>query len=449
VNLPTRLDLRRALSGALVVMGALAVAPLPAAATTIERIVSPSGIVAWLVREPSVPLIALDFAFKGGATQDPVDKAGVATMTAALLDEGAGEIDSESFHERLEAKAIEINFAATRDYMSGSLRTLTDNQDEAFDLLRLSLTAPRFDTEDVERIRDQIMSGLRRETQSPNELASKRWWATAFAGHPYGRPPRGSLESVPAITVADLRAFTHNVFARDTLKIGIVGNIDAATAGKLIDRVFAGLPAKGKLVPVADAIPQGLGQRIAIDLDVPQSVLMIGGAGIVRKDPDFMPSFVLNHVLGGSAFSSRLYKEVREARGLAYSVYSAVLPLDYAALFVSGTATRSDRTNQTLEVMEAEIRKLADAGPTEEELTKAKSFLTGSYALRFDTSTKIAEQLVQIQLEDLGIDYIDKRNSLIEAVTMADVKRVAKRLLNANMLITVVGKPQPSPAKGG
>jgi len=449
VNLSARLGLRRALSGALVVMGVLAAAPLPAAATTIERIVSPSGIVAWLVREPSVPLIALDFAFKGGATQDPVDKAGVATMTAALLDEGAGEIDSKSFHERVEAKAIEISFTATRDYMAGSLRTLTDNQDEAFDLLRLSLTAPRFDTEDVERIRDQIMSGLRRANQSPNELASVRWWATAFAGHPYGRSPRGTLESVPAITAADLRAFTHNVFARDTLKIGIVGNIDAATAGKLIDRVFAGLPAKGKLVPVANAIPQGLGQRIAIDLDVPQSVLMIGGAGILRKDPDFMPSFVLNHVLGGSAFSSRLYKEVREARGLAYSVYSAVMPLDYAALFVSGTATRSDRANQTLEVMEAEIRKLADAGPTEDELTKAKSFLTGSYALRFDTSTKIAEQLVQIQLEDLGIDYIDKRNSLVEAVTLADVKRVAKRLLNANMLITVVGKPQPLPAKGG
>jgi zinc protease len=239
------------------------------------------------------------------------------------------------------------------------------------------------------------------------------------------------------------------VFARDTLKIGIVGNIDVATAGKLIDRVFAGLPAKAKLSAVADAIPQGLGQKIAIDLDVPQSVLMIGGAGILRKDPDFMAAFVLNHILGGSAFSSRLYKEVREVRGLAYSVYSAVLPLDNAALFMSGTATRSDRAGQTLEVMEDEIRKLADTGPTEDELSKAKSFLKGSFALRFDTSTKIAEQLVQIQLEDLGIDYIDKRNGLVEAVTMADVKRVAKRLLNGNMLITVVGKPQPSPAKGG
>ena len=444
-----RLCLRRALLGAFVVAGALAAFPLPASATTIERIVSPGGIVAWLVREPSVPLIALDFAFKGGATQDPADKPGVATMAVSLLDEGAGDIDSKSFHERVEAKAIELSFTATRDYVSGSLRTLTENQDEAFDLLRLALTAPRFEAPDVERIREQTLSGLRRATTSPNELASQRWWATAFAGHPYARPPRGTLESVPAITVADLKNFTRNVFARDTLKVGVVGNIDAATAGKLIDRVFGSLPAKGTLSPVADASPQGLGQKIAIDLDVPQSVLMIGGAGILRKDPDFMAAFVLNHVLGGSAFSSRLYKEVREARGLAYSVYSAVMPLDYAALFVSGTATRSDRASQTLEVMEAEIRKLAETGPTEEELAKAKSFLTGSYALRFDTSTKIAQQLVQIQLEELGIDYIDKRNSLIEAVTMADVKRVAKRLLDANMLVMVVGKPQLLPAKGG
>jgi zinc protease len=442
--------LRRALSGALIVVGALAAFPLSAGATKIERIVSPGGIVAWLVHEPSVPLIALDFAFKGGATQDPADKAGVANMVAALLDEGAGDIDSTNFHERVEAKAIEISFTATRDYLSGSLRTLTENQDEAFDLLRLALTAPRFDASDVERIREQTLSGLRRATMSPNELASQRWWATAFAGHPYARPPRGTLESVPAITIADLKNFTRNVFARDTLKVGIVGNIDAATAGKLIDHVFGNLPAKGALSPVADASPQGLGQKIAIDLDVPQSVLVIGGAGILRKDPDFVAAFVLNHVLGGSAFSSRLYREVREARGLAYSVYSAVMPLDYAALFMSGTATRSDRTGQTLEVMQAEIRKLAETGPTEDELAKAKSFLTGSYALRFDTSTKIAQQLVQIQLEELGIDYIDKRNSLIEAVTMADVKRVAKRLLDANMLVTVVGKPQqPLSAKGG
>jgi len=458
VSLALRHCLQRAVLGTLVLAGTLTAFPLSASATKIERIVSPGGIMAWLVREPSVPLIAFDFAFKGGATQDPPEKPGVATLAASLLDEGAGDVDSEHFHERVEAKAIELSFTATRDYVSGSLRTLTENQDEAFDLLKLALTAPRFDAEDVERMREQTLSELRRETTSPNEIASRRWWATAFAGHPYARPPRGTLESVPAITAEDLRAFVRNVFARDNLKVAIVGNIDAAAAGALIDRVFGSLPARSVLAPVAAASPQGLGQKIAIDLDVPQSVLIIGGAGILRQDPDFMPSFVLNHILGGSAFSSRLYKEVREARGLAYSVYSAVMPLDHTALFLSSTATRSDRTDQALEVMQAEIRKLAETGPTEEELAKAKSFLTGSYALRFDTSTKIAEQLVLIQLDDLGIDYIDKRNGLIDAVTLADVKRVAKRLLEASMLVTVVGKPQalpaigksqPLPAKGG
>lgn len=449
MNARACLHLPRVLVGALAVATVLAAAPSAALATTIERIVSPGGITAWLVREPSVPLISLEFAFRGGATQDPIEKPGVAAMATALLDEGAGDIDSKNFHERIEANAIEINFTATQDYMAGSLRTLSENQGEAFDLLRLALTAPRFDAVDVERIREQTLSGLRRATTSPNELASQRWWSIAFAGHPYGRPVRGTLESVPTIAIEDLKGFTRNLFARDNLKVGIVGNIDAAGAGKLVDRVFGGLPAKAVLSPVVAAVPQGLGQKIDIDLDVPQSVLMIGGAGIPRKDPDFMAAFVLNHILGGSAFSSRLYKEVREVRGLAYSVYSAVMPLDYAALFMSGTATRSDRADQTLEVMQAEIHKLAESGPTEEEVVKAKSFLTGSYALRFDTSVKIAEQLVQIQLEDLGIDYIDKRNSLIEAVTLSDVKRVAKRMLDRTMLVTVVGRVQPLPAKGG
>jgi zinc protease len=182
---------------------------------------------------------------------------------------------------------------------------------------------------------------------------------------------------------------------------------------------------------------------------VPQAVVMVGGLGIARNDPDFMAAFIVNHILGGGSFSSRLYREVREERGLAYSVYSMLLPLDHAALFMSGTATRADRAGQTLEVVENEIKRLAESGPTADELAKAKSYLTGSYALRFDTSSKIAAQLVAIQLDDLGIDYIDKRNGLVEAVTLADVKRVAKRLLDGGLLVTVVGRPQGLTAKGG
>jgi zinc protease len=419
------------------------------AATEVERVVSPLGIEAWLVHSPTAPLIAIDFAFRGGSSQDPADKAGVASLVAGLIDEGAGDLDSRAFHEQLEANAIGLSFSASRDQFNGSLRTLLDRQDKAFDFTKLSLTAARFDSEAMERIRSNLLSDLRRADTSPNQIASKRWWATAFHGHPYERPVNGTEESVATITPADLRDYTRRVFARDNLKIGIVGNVDAETAGKIIDRIFGSLPAKADLTPVAAANPQGLGRKIMIDLDVPQSVVMIGGEGIPIRDPDFMAAYIVNEILGGGSFASRLYKEVREVRGLAYSVYSALLPLDHTAVFMSGTATRGDRAGQTLDVVINEIHRLAEEGPTEQELKRAKSYLEGSYALRFDTSSKIAGQLVQLQMDDMGIDYIKRRNSLVEAVTLADVKRVAKRLLDGGLLVTVVGRPQLAAAKGG
>jgi zinc protease len=426
----------------LFVVALLAFAAGPAGATSIERVISPAGIEAWLVRQPSVPLVAMDFAMTGGANEDPADKAGVAHLVASTVDEGAGDLDAEAYHQRLEDNAIELSFTANLDYFRGSLRTLTANRDLAFDTLRLSLTAPRFDDEAVERIRTQILADLRRATTSPGDIANEVWWRTAFAGHPYGRPVHGSLESVPRITTADLKAYTKRVFSRATLKITIVGDIDAATAGVLIDKAFGSLPEQPQLTPVPAATPQGLGRRIVVDLDVPQAVIMFGGPGVARNDPDFFAAYLVNHILGGGAMSSRLYTEVREKRGLAYGVSTGLVPLAHAQLLTGSTATRADRTADTLEIIDREMKNLAENGPTEEELAKTKSFLKGSYGLYFDTSTKIAAQLVQIQLDKLGIDYINRRNGLIDAVTRADAQRVAKRLLDSKMLITVVGKPQ-------
>jgi zinc protease len=433
----------RALLGASLLVAAAA----PAAATKIDRVVSPGGIEIWLVQEPTVPLIAMDFAFRGGTSQDPADKAGLASMVAGLIDEGSGNLDSRAFHERAESKAIEVSFSATRDTFSGSLRTLVENKDEAFELMRTSLTSPHFDPADIERIRGETLALLRSETTSPNEIASKSWWETAFAGHPYAHPARGTLDTVPTITVDDLRGYVKSVFARDTLKVGIVGNLDAATAGALVDKVFGGLPAHANLREVPPMAPRGLGHVERVHLDVPQSVVLIGGIGIQRKDPDFLAAFLVNHILGGGSMSSRLYTEVREKRGLAYSIYSTLVPLDSTALFMAATATRTEAAGQTLDLVLQEIRRIAENGPTAEELAKAKSYQKGSFPLRFDTSTKIAAQLVLMQAEDLPIDYIDKRNDLIDAVTLADVQRVAKRFLDGGMLVTMVGRPQPALAK--
>jgi zinc protease len=433
----------RAAAGAVLLLAAAA----PACATKIDRVVSPGGIEFWLVQEPTVPLIAMDFAFVGGTTQDPDDKPGVASLVAGTIDEGSGNLTSAAFHEALEAKAIELSFAATRDYFSGQLRTLVENKDAAFELMRTSINAPRLDPADLERIRGEIYAILRRQSTSPDDIASDRWWATAFAGHPYARPLRGTPDSVKRIAADDLRAYMKNVFARDNLKVGIVGNVDAAAAGGLVDKVFGALPAHANLRSVPDVAPQGLGRVIKVDLDVPQSVLLLGGVGIPRKDPDFITAFLVNHILGGGSLSSRLYKEVREKHGLVYSIFSTLAPLDHTSLFMTSTATRGEAADETLARTTQEIRRLAESGPTEEELAKAKSYLEGSFPLRFDTSSKIAAQLVLMQVEDLGIDYIDKRNALIDAVTPADAKRVAKRLLDGNMLVAMVGREPAELAK--
>jgi zinc protease len=419
----------------------LALASPPANATKIERVVSPGGIEAWVVHEPS-PLIALEFAFTGGSEQDPPDKPGVAYLAASVWDDGAGDLDAKAFHGKLENKSIGLSFTAGRDHVRGSLRTLTVNRDEAFDYLRLALTSPRFDTDAVERARAQLVSRLQRQSTSPNDIASRTWWQTAFPNHPYGRPVTGTADSVARISVDDLKTYTRRVLARAKLKVAIVGDIDAADVGALLDRTFGALPAEPELTPVADVTVQGLGRRIVVPMDVPQAVVTFGTRGIGRGDPDFMAAYIVNHILGGGAFSSRLYQEVREKRGLAYGVSDSLTWFEHASVLIGGTATRSAVTGEAIGIIESEIHRLADAGPIEQELADAKSYLEGSYALGLDTSAKVAGQLVQIQLDNLGIDYIDRRSSLIEAVTLADTKRVAKRLLAAGLLVTVVGQPQ-------
>jgi zinc protease len=432
----------RGLIASLAVLLAAMASPPPARATTIERVVSPGGIEAWLVREPSLPLIAMNFAFLGGANEDPTDKPGVGYMTASLLDNGAGELNSKAFQEQVEETAVQLQFSITRDYFVGSVRMLRDRQEQSVNLLRLALNQPRFDADEIERVRAQILAGLRREITNPSSIANRTWWKVAYGHHPYGRPNNGTLESVPTITVDDIKSYAGRVLTREHLKVAAVGDIDAAGLGALLDRVFGSLPAKGELSPVVDLPPSAAGRRIVVQLDVPQSVVYMGGAGITRKDPDFIPAYLVNHILGGGSFTSRLYEEVREKRGLAYGVYSYLLTLRHSALLMASTQASADRTGQALDLIEAQIRRMVDEGPTEAELAKAKAYLKGSYPLNFDTSAKISKQLLQIQLDDLGIDYINKRNGLIDAVTLDDARRAAKRLAGGGMFVTVVGRPK-------
>ena len=434
-------------AGALIASLTISFATPSLAATKIQHLISPGGIEAWFVQDATVPLIAMEYAFGGGAAQDPADKPGVANMVASLIDEGSGDLDSKTFHERLDRRAIELSFSATRDYFRGSLRMLKDNKDEAFDLLHMALTSPHFDATDVERIRSQIVSGLRRDTTNPNALAGRKFLEIAYGDHPYGRQASGTLESVPTITVADMKDYVRRVIAKDTLKIAVVGDVDPATLGKLLDQTFGGLPAKASLTPVPDIVAAKPPQRAFVPLDVPQTVISFGGPGIMRNDPNFMAAYVVNHIIGGGGLSSRLYHEVREKRGLAYSVYQTLLWMDHSALFIGNTGTRADRAGETLDAVEKEIRRMAEEGPTQQELDEAKSYLKGSQMLQLDTSSKLASGLLQYQLDRLPIDYLEKRNAIVDAVTLADAKAVAKRLWGQGLLTVIVGRAPQAAAE--
>jgi zinc protease len=423
-------------------------APTPSyAAAKIQHLVSPGGIEAWFVQDATVPLIAMEYAFGGGAAQDPADKPGVGNMVADLLDEGSGELDSRTFHERLDRRAIDLSFGSSRDTFRGSLRMLKDTSDEAFELLRTSLTSPHFEATDVERVRAQIMSGLRGDTSNPSALAGRKFLEIAFGDHhPYGRLSGGTLESVPRIDVADMKDYVRRVLARDTLRIAVVGDVDADTLGRLLDRTFGGLPARASLTPVSDIEATRPPQRAYIPLDVPQTMVTFGGPGIRRHDPDFMAGYVVNHILGGGS-SSRLYREVREKRGLAYSVSESLLWMEHSALFIGSTGTRADRAGETVDAINKEIRRIAEDGPSQQELDEAKSYIKGSQMLALDTSSKLASALLQYQLDRLPIDYIEKRNAIVDAVTLDDARKAAKRLWGNGLITVIVGRAPQAAAQ--
>lgn len=424
-------------------LGAGATYPTTASAMNIQTVKSPGGIEAWLVEEHSVPLIAMRFAFDGGNAQDPDGKEGVANFLTAMMDEGAGELKAIQFQERMEEIAMRMSFEDGRDAFYGSFETLTENRGEAVELLRLAINKPRFDPDAMERIRGQLLTGLAYAAKDPDRVAAREWFKAAFPNHPYGRPAAGTEESLARITREDLEDYRRRVFAKDTLKVVVVGDIDAETLGKILDKVFGELAEKSDLKPVPYIEPIKGGNLHVIEMPVPQSVATFGLAGIPRKDPDFIPAFVMNHILGGGGFSSRLMEEVREKRGLAYSVYSYLQPYQHTAIFAGGVATKNEEIGQSLQVIRAELERMATEGPTEEELDNAKSYLIGSYPLRFDTNAKIANQLLGILQDGLGKDYVEKRNALIEAVTLEDVKRAARRILSTdNLITTVVGQPK-------
>jgi zinc protease len=407
----------------------------------IQEVTSPGGIKAWLVEDHNIPFAALELQFKGGTSLDAPGKRGAVNLMTATLEEGAGDMDSRAFAEAREALAADISFDSGSDSVGVSVKFLTENRDQVIDLLREALVNPRFDQVAVDRVREQVLSNLRSNEKDPGTLASERFDALAFGDHPYATSGDGTIATVTALTRDDVVAAHKGALARDRIYVAASGDITAEELGVLLDRLLGDLPATGAPLP-QDApwvLPAGV---TVVDFPTPQSTVFFGQKGIPRDDPDFFPAFVLNEVLGGGRFTARLMTEVREKRGLTYGIGTYIVNMDHADMLLGQFAASNDKVAEAIKVVREEWGRVVTEGVTEEELASTKTYLTGSYPLRFDGNGPIASILVGMQMDGLPRDYVTNRNAKIEAVKMADILRVAARLFKPEDLqFVVVGQP--------
>lgn len=421
----------------------VSVTALPAQDIDIQRVTSPGGIEAWLVEDHSIPFTALSFAFQGGASLDPEDQRGAINLMAATLDEGAGDMDATAFAQATEDLGARISFDAGDDALTVSMRALTENRDEAADLLGLALTRPRFDPQAVERVRAQVLAVIRSEATDPQTIAAKEMARLAWGDHPYATSTNGTAQSVAALTSDHLREVKDRVLARDRVVIGAAGDISADQLGPLLDRILGDLPQTGSApLPDQAQLQLGGGGVSVIDWDSPQTIISFAGPGLPIDDPDYFAAFVANHILGGGGFSSRLMDEIREKRGLTYGIRTVLATGLYGQMWQGGMAGSNATAGQAVDLIAQEWARMAE-GVSAQELQDAKTYLTGEYPLRWDGNGKIAGILSGMQLAGFPIDYPNFRNEMVEAVTAQDVQRVAENLLDAEALqFVLVGRPE-------
>lgn len=412
-------------------------APNFAYAVDVTNLKAAKGEEVWFVEDHTVPIIAISAAFPAGSAYDPQGKDGLAAFTASMLDEGAGNMRSTAFQTAISDRAIRLSASPGRDYMVVSLVTLSSNAKDAFHLLGLALAHPRFDDDAAARVRTQILASLQQDDEDPSTVAAKNFFRIFFAGHPYGHPTSGDAKSVQAISVNDLKSFAASHWVRNGLKIAVSGDVDPATLKTLLASAFGGLPASAPPPPPPVTHMGAPGVHV-IPMPIPQPTAVFAVPGMLRADKDFLPAYVANYILGGGGFASRLTQDVRVARGLTYDISTSLDAYHRAGLVLGEVATKKGSMDQTISVMRATMKKFVSEGPTDKELADAKTYLTGSFPLAFDSNVGIASQLNAFQTAGLPVDYVEKRNSLINAVTTSDVRRAAKRLFDPDKLTIVV-----------
>ncbi|MEX3017668.1 M16 family metallopeptidase [Gymnodinialimonas hymeniacidonis] len=407
----------------------------------IQLVTSPGGIEAWLVQDNSIPFMAIEMWFDGGGSLDRPGARGATNLMMALLEEGTGDLDSQEFAAAQEGLAASFGFDTYRDEVVVSAEVLTQNRDEALALLRGAIVEPSFDEGALERVRQQVISGIEYDLTDPDTISGRTFNALAYGDHPYATSLDGTVESVAGLTRDDIVAAHRSALVRDRVSVGVAGDITPEELGALLDELLGDLPGSDLPLPEQAEFMAPGGIEV-VEFPVPQSSVLFGNEGITRTDDDFFPYFVMNQILGAGGYRSRLNQEVREERGLTYGISTWTGLSDYIAMHQGAFSSSNDLVAEAIDVVLAEWEDLSENGVTAEELEAAQRYMTGAYPLRFSGNGSIAGTLAAMQADDMPIDYINTRNERVMAVTLEDIQRVAERVIDPETLqFVVVGRP--------
>lgn len=408
----------------------------------IQRVVSAKGIKAWLVEDNSHPIIALKFTFKGsGSINETIDTQGTARILSNTMDEGADDLTSQEFQKELGDHSITLRFSSGRDNFGGNFKTLTRHQDKAFELLKKAVNKPRFDEEPLERMKQANIARIKSKQGDPDWIRARLVNDIIYQGHPYGMNSGGTISGIKGISKQNLENYHQKFIRRDNLIISAVGDIDAKTLARKIDDVFGTLPESKKQKQFEDFSLQNAGKTYIYEKDIPQSLISMMLPSIDKKDPDYYAARVMNIIFGGGGFGSRLMEEIREKRGLTYGIYSGLFHHEYIDGFRISSSTKNESAAEMIQIVKEEMLKFLE-DVTEEEIQKAKSYITGSLPLSLTTTTEIANVIQRMQIHNREIDYLDHFTDKINAVTVDDIKKVAAKILKPGLITTIiVGKP--------
>jgi len=414
--------------------------PLPAqAAIAIQHWQTPQGAQVYFVESHELPMLDIAVDFPAGSARDPAGKAGLAQLTHVLLDQGAGGLSESAIAYGLADVGAELSGRLDRDRAGVTLRTLSSaaEKNKALDVFARVLQQPDFPSAVVKREKQRLIAAIREAEADPGNVAEKAFYRALYGAHPYAHDEAGEPAAIEGMTRSQIQAFYRAHYSAPNAVISLMGDITRAEAEAIADRLAAGL----SRTPALPALPEPA-PAPASDTHIAhpstQSHVLVGVVGMSRSDPDYFPLFVGNYVLGGGGFDSRLMREVRDKRGYAYSAYSYFMPLMEAGPFQLGLQTKLEQTDDALKVAQATLRDFIASGPSEAELTQAKSNLTGGFPLRIDSNKKILDYLSVIGFYRLPLDYLDTWVDQVNAVNVAAVKQAFARRIDPDKLVTVV-----------